>query len=400
MGSLRRLTLALTVLLTGAAAAPPARPRIVSDARVDLVGLLAALSGDPHSPSNPVCDAAVRRFARWRAHPAVTRLARMREKGFAWDAPAQYAVYLSTPPDLREAHPAPDFFARLAGGKAELDSWRADASDFARVSGFLDWESGRGAEREAELSAVRAAAAGRDLETPLVRYLGVRTWDDWVVIVSPFFPSGGNASWVLEEKPGRPDVMVVFGPYWGTSGFWRPASLSGGEPAHFGRGVWPEAVFSATYALFEVCRPVEKLTPSSCAGMRGLVNAEDCVQQAWVRGIVSRLVEAEYGAEAARDYRAHWSASPYQEKVDAALRAYEKERDAAPDLMSAAGPLLAPFQVDGRAPVCRLIDRARWPEVVYARRLSYYLEGRLEQRPDAELGKALSDVSANGGKGR
>ena len=101
------------------------------------------LSGDPHAASNPESDAAAARFAKWKGHPAVTGLAALRAKGFAWDAPAQYAVYLSSPPDLAEVHPAPDFFAALAGGKAELAAWRAAASDFARVSGFLDWERER-----------------------------------------------------------------------------------------------------------------------------------------------------------------------------------------------------------------------------------------------------------------
>jgi hypothetical protein len=388
--------------LSAAVAAPAAaaRPTIVADARFDLVGLLERLSGDPHAPSNPVSDAAVVRFARWKDHPAVTRLTKMREKGFAWDAPAQYAVYLSSPPELREVYPAPSFFATLAGGKAELDAWRGDAADFARVTGFLDWERERAPQRETELSAVRAAAGGRDLEAPLVRYLGLRSWADWTIVVSPFFPNGGGASWVLEEKPGRPDVYVVFGLYWQKKGFWGRSSMSGGSAEKYAQSVWPEAVFSTTYALYEVCRPVLKFSPGACEGMRGLVNAEDCVQQTWVRGVVARLMASEFGAPAARAYREHWPPTPYQEKVDAALSAYENERATSPDLMSAAGALLAPFQADGKAPDCRLVDRARWPEVVYARRLSYYLEGRLEARPDAELEKARADIAEHGGKGR
>lgn len=351
------------------------------------------LSGDPHAPANPESDAALKRFARWKGHPAVARLARMRAKGFAWDAPAQYAVYLTTPPVVGEAVPAPGFFAALAGGRDQLDAWRAELTDFVRVSDFMRWEREREPRREAELAAVRAAAAGRDLEPALTKYLGARPWSSWTVVVSPFFPNGSGASWVLEETPGKPEVIVVNGLYW-QKGFWGRAAMSGGTPEKFAQGAWPEAVFAMTYALYEICRPVLKLAPDACAGLTGLVNAEDCVQQTWVRGVVARLMESEYGAEAAKAYREHWAPTPRQAAVDAALRAYEADRAANPDLLSAAGALLAPFQADGRAPSCRLVEKARFPETVYSRRLAYYLDARLAARPDAELEKARAELAA------
>lgn len=373
MGALLRLSAALALMAAPAFALEPA---IKADARFDLIGLVQRLSGDPSSPSNPESDAAAARFAKWKDHPAVARLARMRAKGFAWDAPAQYAVYLSTPPELREAYPAPDFFATLAGGKDQLSSWRAELGDFVRVSDFTAWENVRAPRREMELAAVRAAAGGRDLGAPLERYLGARTWASWTVIVSPFFPRGGGASWILEEKDGRPDVVVVYGAAWSRGGLWRRSRPVPDTAPEFAAAAWPEAVFSMTYALYEVCRPVLKLAPGACRGLEGLVNPEDCVQQVWVRGVVARLLEAEFGPAAANAYREHWPPTPYQKDVDAALRAYESDRAKEPDLMSAAGALLAPFQADLRAPACRLVDHSRDSETVYARRLRYYLEGR------------------------
>jgi len=168
--------------------------------------------------------------------------------------------------------------------------------------------------------------------------------------------------------------------------------MSGGSPDGFAVSAWPEAVFSMAYALYEVCRPALKPGPDVCRGLNGLSNAEDCIQQIWVRGIVARLVDSEYGAKAAAAYRAQWAASPLQAQVDAVLRAYESGRAAQPDLMSAAGALAAPFSADGRAPACRLVDRARWSETVYARRLAYYLDGRLEARPDAGLSAVRAEL--------
>jgi hypothetical protein len=196
------------------------------------------------------------------------------------------------------------------------------------------------------------------------------------VVVSPFFPHGGGASWVLEEKPGRPDVYVVYGPGWTPRRFWRRPRPVADTPAEFAAAAWPEAVFSMTYVLYEVCRPVLKFAPGSCRGLEGLSNPEDCVQQTWVRGVVARLMEREFGAAAAQAYREQWPPTPYQEKVDAALRAYENDRTANPVLMAAAGSLLAPFQEDGAAPSCRVVDHARDAETVYSRRLKYYLEAR------------------------
>jgi len=396
VGALRRLSAALVLAAAPAFAAEPVpapAPAIVADARLDLVGLLQRLSGDPSATRNPESDAAVLRFAPWKDHPAVKDLARMRAAGFAWDAPAQYAVYLSSLPALSEARPAPDFFATLAGGRAALDAWRAELADFARVSDFPAWERERAPRREAELAAVRASADG-DLAAPLAAFLGARTWDSWTVAVSPFFPPGGGASWILEEKPGRPDVVVVYGPSWTRRSAWRRSRPVADEPRAFAAGAWPEAAFSMTYAVYEACRPVLKPSPSVCLGMQGLTNAEDCVQQHWVRGIVARLIASRYGAAAAKSYREHWPPTAYQAGVDAALAAYEGDRSRYKDLMDAADLLSAPFQPDGRAPACRAVDPSRWRETVYARRLAYYLDARLEARPDADLEKVRAELAA------
>ena len=370
---MRPLAVALVLAAAPAAAAGPA---IAADARLDLIGLVGRLSGDPQSPRNPESDAAAASFARWRSHPAVARLARMRANGFSGDVPAQYAVYLSTPPNIREAVPAPIFFTKTAGGRDQLDAWLSELRDFVRVSGFQAWEARREPQRLAELAAVRASAGAHDLETPLIRFLGVKPWGAWTVVVSPFFPNGAGASWVLEEKTGAPDVIVVYGLYW--QGFWKK-TMSGGSPEKYAQGVWPEAVFSMAYALYEACAPELKITPSACAGMPDLANVEDCVEETWVRGVVARLIKEGYGDEAARAYRSPWAATPQQAKVDSALEAYEADRGRFPDLMAAAGALSAPFQPDGRAPACRVVDPSPRADV-HAHRISYYLDARRRSR--------------------
>lgn len=344
------------MLSAGAWAAEPA---VGLDARVELVGLVRKLAGDPRAPSNPLADAAAERFARLRSHPAVTGLP------LRGDLVFQYAVYLSEPPELAPRWPAPAFF----GDKAELESWRRNLAAFARESGFLDWERETRAERE-RLAAQLAKSRARDLGGPLAALLGARTWNEWKVVVSAFHAPGGGAAWVLEEKPGRPDVYVVYGPY---------------GRSDFASGALPEAVFTAAYALYEACRPAFSPEPDVCAGLEGLGSAEDCVQQHLVRELTARLAGG-------KEYRAAWPKTRFQAPVRRAVDAYLADRERYPDLLAASSLLLAPFQAGGRAPDCRLVDPQRFAEEVYSRRLAYYLEGRLEARPDAELARTLDEL--------
>ncbi|MDE2510623.1 MAG: hypothetical protein KGL74_05830, partial [Elusimicrobia bacterium] len=112
--------------------------------------------------------------------------------------------------------------------------------------------------------------------------------------------------------------------------------------------------------------------------------------------LVARLVARLYGEAAVDSYRRFWPPTVYEKKVDAVYDAYDADRAQDKDLMDASGLLLAPFQFDGLPPACRLVDRTRWPETVYTRRLAYYLDARLEARPDPELAKVLADLRPEG----
>lgn len=377
------------LFLSAAAAAPTAevQPRVILDARVDLVGLVERLSGDPESPHNAFTDAAAARFAAFSSHPAVTALAAARARGMARGVPAQYVLYLSSPPVLAEISPAPEFFAQSFGGAEAIDAWRRDLAAFARDSGFMRWEEETHARREAFAAAVRRARGRRDLGGPLARLLGARTWNDWTVIASLFFPAGGGDSWIFEERTGLPDVAVVFGPSGGK------VPLATESPGEFAADVWPEAVFTMTYVLFEVCRPELVLSRDVCRGLPGLSNPEDCVQQLWVRELVSRLVAENFGARAERDYRQGWSPAPFDAAARRAVAAYAHAHAQRGDLIDAAGELSAPFQRGGAAPVCRVVDPARFGEEVYARRLAYYLRARLAVRPDPSAAAALAELN-------
>jgi len=359
---------------------------VKADPRLDLIGLVQRLSGDPHAPRNPQSDAAAEHFARWAGHPAVKGLAALRKTGFAWDVPMQYALYLSSPPALTAVYPVPQFFADMAGGQAALEEWHANLSAFARASGFERWEAERSREREEELAAVRASYGGADLGGDLAAELGVKPWNTWTVAVGPFFARGGGGAWVVEEKPGKPDIVVMYGPDW------KPRPVAD-PPQIFAAWVYPEAAFSMAYAIYEACRPVLKPAPGVCKGLH-IDNAEDCVQQRWVRGIVARVVGKRFGPDAAAEYRAEVPPSPDQTKVDRALDAYDRDRATYKDLMDFRGPLIEPFTPPGKSTACVAVDPSRWAEQVYSRRLAYYLDARLEAHPDPELEKVRSRLAA------
>lgn len=388
----------LGLILLAAVPAAALEPRVEADPRLDLMGLLARLAGDPAAARNPFSDKAAAAFASSASHPAVAELAAMRATGFGMDTAAQYSVYLSSLPDLSVLHPAPEFFALAAGGRERLESWRRHAAAFAATPAFVKWEASSRAEREAMTDAVRSAQGGRDLGAPLEKLLGVRTWADWRVAVSAFYPNGGGASWILEEKEGRPDVFVAYGPYWEKKK--KTVSFHGGSPRQFGGGALPEAAFTMAYAGYEACRPALAKDAAPCEGLKGLTNGEDCVEAHWVHAIVSKLLTETYGPYQRDETRPQRVPTRYDEGVARALEAYAADRAAYPDLFLATPLMAAPLRSDGKAPACSLIDRTRFQETVYARRLRYYLEARLAARPDAGLQKTLDELAALTGESK
>jgi hypothetical protein len=381
-----RALLALALLLPSLAAA---EPRVATDPRMELMGLLLRLAGDARSPRNAFADAAAERFAAYSSHPAVRRLAAALEHGAGRALPAQYAVYLSSPPELSELYPAPPYFSAPFGGRAELEAWRVELSSFARVSGFLDWERETRPEREG-FAAAAGAAGKAELGRPLARLLGARTWGEWTVVPSAFHEEGAGDSWVLEEKPGLPDVYVLLGPRAKPAG----EPLSWGSTEQFAAGVLPEAVFTMAYAVYEACRPSFNANAAACEGQAtGLVNPEDCVQQYWVRELTARVVEQTAGPRAAAAYRASWH-GPFSAPVRAAVDRYLAERGRYRDLLDAADLLFGPFRSLSPGAACRPLDPARYAEPAYARRMGYYLRARLEARPDPAARAALDALGA------
>lgn len=373
MTTWRWVLFAATIALAGVSRAGALEIR--SDIRVDLMGLLQQLSGDDPVERSEYLDGALKRFAPFKSHAAVRRLAKMSRKGFKGNVPGNYAVYLSTPPALREAFPPPEFFTERAGGRAQLDAFLVELNGFVQDAGFMEWHGSQGEEAARLESVLRETLAGTDLEGPLVRYLGLRSWDRWVLVPSAFFRRDASSAWVLEEKPGLPDIYVVDGPAWEKG---RP---SFGPPARIAHGVWAEPIYSTLYMMVEFCRPEIRPVEGLCETAWRSTDREYCLEKRWVDAIRLRLHEQVFAGGR--------PSAPSRSRIDravySALTGFEGRREKCPDMIACAGDLLAPLQSDGLPVECRLVDESRFQEDLYARRLGWYLDMRLALGQDPAL---------------
>lgn len=364
--------------LAAACAAAASALEIRSDMRVDLIGLLQQLSGDNAFQRSEALARTLREFEPFRSHPAVQRMALMRGRGFKGNIPGQYAVYLSTGPDLRETYPAPEFFAGKAGGAEQLRLFLKEAGDFVRDTRFASWHAARGEEAARLNGALRESIAGVDLEGPLVRYLGLRSWASWVMVPSVFYRPGVTSSWILEEKPGLPDIFVILGP--NSEGDKRAF----GDAATLAEGIWSEPLFSTAYVMVELCRPQLQPVKGLCDERWDVSDSESCFEKRWVDAIKARLGKTVFGDG--------WRSGPEEplrseigRGVDSALIDYESHRQAHTDMIGSTAMLAAPMQRGGLPPDCLLIDEGRFQEALYARRLAWYLDMRLARKPEPEL---------------
>lgn len=365
----------LALLAAAASAAIEVRPH----PGADLMGLVELLASERPAPTT-LAARAVARFERWRGHAAVSTFKALRASGFRGIVPSQYALYLSEPPGLKPLWPVPEHFERLAGGRERLERFRRELSSLAVESGWMSWREEHRAPLEAPAVLLRGLLDRRDLEKPAADFLGLALWRRWTAVVSPFYPEGSHSAWIIEETGERPELVTVVG--LGTA-------APGEESA--ARWLWPEALYTAAYALWELCHPgPEALSSRVCRGVEGPRVPENCVETVWVAEMLDALLRREFGAEPGR---------PPRRRARRAVARYEKERERFPDILAAADLLWEPFLKKPAA--CRLIEPARYQEEVYARRLYAASLAVLERRPgDAVWAEAARRLEPNAGPQR
>lgn len=348
---------ALLLLGLPASAAIDAR----ADARVDLVGIIELLAGT-RPPPTPLAERALRRFAAFAGHAAVARYKELRAKGFEGHVPTQYALYLTEPPELKAARRVPEFFSLKAGGATALRDFTEEMRRFAQDSGYVAWRREESAALDEPVRALAAALSRRDMEAPVVEFLGLKLWRRWTAVATAFYPWSYGSDWVIEETGDLAEIVSLVG-----------ARQTPQASEHLAQRLWPEALYAAAYALWALCAPRASLSPDICRGVRWTNEPENCAQQHWVRAMLAELMRSEFRA------KSPW---PVRRDLRRALARYQARRERYPDFLSAAELLWEPFL--GRAASCRLPDPARYAEEVYARRLYYCALAKLQRAPGAE----------------
>jgi hypothetical protein len=174
---------------------PPGRVEVFSDPRVDLGYALVALAHEGDlivDDDAPLTRAAREELAVFRTHPAVLRVASLRDSGL-WVYPLVHALLAYTPPpELAPRGEIPaDVLVRLPGAsRAErleaLESWIAQVREFAGRTRFEQFLARHEPERQAQVDAVREALGDLQAVALIESYCGGRAFDRYLVHPSAF----------------------------------------------------------------------------------------------------------------------------------------------------------------------------------------------------------------------
>ena len=197
-----------------------------------------------------------------------------------------------------------------------------------------------------------------------------------------YWPAGGI-------QAGLPDPVVALSNL-GAGASFPPAADASFAPVGEFEAYGPALPDTAAYVMYETCRPRARAPQGVCAETPWLKNVEDCVESQWVGAVISRLERSLFHAPPPRPGRRQLTR--WRPALDEVLARYEKERDRSPDLVSITGRLFAPLQADKTQPVCRIIDRERLSDPIYARRLRIYGLARLARGPDPELERLRDEL--------
>jgi len=352
------LGLAAALAARPARAAPPAAVSastmtVELDARVELLGVLQVLAGDPRRARELPSELAglEARFAPFRGHPAVKSYAALVSDPARELRALSLLFHLSPPPELAERPEAPipeEDAAAVGGAAAErelLETWR----DFARVSGFMDDFARRREANERSAARVRAELARADSLRLVEDYAG--PLDSRLhVVLSPVLRSGRFAT--IVPYPFRGGGARVAGPF-EVFVLAEPDRIEDGEPVYSIGPFWNELLDVAVDpVLGERCEDVAAL-----AGAQAPIAREcpgewfHCVTNLVKAAILERLGAAARGAAAFPPVT--WPAGAYGDDGRAVARLledYEKRRAEYPTLRALYPRLVATLASLPRGP--------------------------------------------------
>lgn len=341
--------------ISGIVAASAPEAVVTLDARIELFNVILYLSEfrgfGGNTPltrlSFPYLDDVEARFGAFRGHPVVRQYETMAEHGFWLTHPPSAMLHLTQPPRLTERIPINDFTVRMAGGRAPLDAFLAEARRFAAETEFMDWFDGRAPFHERIASRYRDRMEW-DYVQDLVDYYGDRR-ERYTLILAPLSHGGGFGPRVMRPD-GRYDAYAVIGP--------RAAE---GERLDFGSGqsmrylFWHEFSHSHVNHLTDLnldglMAPVTVLEGHLREQVEAYVpwevHVSDWVSEHVVRAVTTRLTYRKVGpADGEAALRREVQRFPYVGEVCERLLDYEEDRARYPTLETFYPRLVEVFDV-------------------------------------------------------
>ncbi len=154
----------------------------------------------PTGPGNDYAQRLESLLEPFSAHRAITLAETLLERGFAYDAPAAFALAIGPLPDL-EAHPAiPRWLSARAGGEDALEEFRQSLVDLAQESDFISFVE----QNEEMLWSILVQSAGEYTpEVPaewMEDFYGYGADGYHTVLAPAMFPAGGYGAGILHPE--------------------------------------------------------------------------------------------------------------------------------------------------------------------------------------------------------
>lgn len=383
----------------------PAFLEIRDDPRVELLGVVQLLSNAQvtsagfHLHELPYVQAVEKHFAKYRRHPVVELYQQMAAGGFDYVLAYNFICGLGPPPQLSAVKQFPDPMAAKAGGLERLREFQLMLSDFARVSGFMEFFEQSRPLREPMLAQLRQEAADAHLQPLFEGYWGKPSRLRYGIIGSDFAEPVLAATTRERDPDGVERIWAIYGPEWHEG---RLMYRLNTRIAHMCRELaWDQLIAEAEpfRDRIEKSRALFAPVDGSCAD-----TWYDCVQR-HVGFAMGTRIEERYSAEMARLWPIKYAriGMPYLKPLVDALQVYEKNRSRYPTLMEFYPQLLDALE---KIPVARppflghIVDalhRVGPPVIVYPEgqeSLARSVKSRLAEIRGPKLPAAVSMTDA------
>jgi len=147
-------------------------------------------------------------FGRFKDHPVITYAESLIRANFAYDAPVQFMLYHSDPPELVQKTPYSEYLIKRAGGEKNLKQFADELRDFARKTDFMKFYKSHKLLYDTLTAEVDLLFEGKNYVQALEDFYG-ESRNSYNLILSPLFSGNYGITIKTEEEY---DLYAVIGP--------------------------------------------------------------------------------------------------------------------------------------------------------------------------------------------